>query len=461
VTDATFSRLVDLLIKAAPRVLHRPLRQHADRVGASSFASRLVRGSFWSLVGSVVSRALSLAAAILAARILGKAAYGELGVIQNTLGMFGTLAGFGMGITATKGVAEFRLKDPARAGRVIALSSLASWTMSGVLAIVMIFMAPWLSSNVLAAPHLTGYLQISALLLLLNGVNGAQNGVLAGFESFKTLAKVNSLAGVLNFPLVVGGAQLFGLPGVVWGLVMSQAAGSLMSFYCIRLEAKRHRVPMTYRSWTTEVSLVWHFSIPAVLGSLMIGPVTWFGSAMLVRQPHGYDHMGAFNAANQWFSALMWLPYVIGGVALPLLAEQVSTGDKARSMHLLIKSIKTNAVIALPLVAAGCLLSPYIMLAYGPTFRAEWPTLIATLLSAGALAVQIPVGWLIAASGRMWTGFLLNVGWSVVFIGSAWLLLGWGALGLASAQLLAYGAQGICAFAYASFLLRSEVAPAA
>ena len=86
------------------------------RLGSSPLGERLLRGTFWSLVGTFVSRALGLAAAIMAARILGKAVYGELGIIQSTLGMFGTFAGFGMGTTATKYVAELRDKDPAKAG---------------------------------------------------------------------------------------------------------------------------------------------------------------------------------------------------------------------------------------------------------------------------------------------------------------------------------------------------------
>src|SRR5271169_1563568 len=70
------------------------------RLESSPVGERLLRGTFWSMSGTIVSRALGLAAAILAARIVGKVVYGELGIIQSTVGMFGTLAGFGMGTTA-------------------------------------------------------------------------------------------------------------------------------------------------------------------------------------------------------------------------------------------------------------------------------------------------------------------------------------------------------------------------
>src|SRR5664280_450460 len=93
------------------------------RLESSPVGGRLLRGAFWSMAGTMVSRALALAASVLAARIIGKTVYGELGIIQSTVGMFGALAGFGMGTTASKFVAELRGKDPAKAGRIIALSS--------------------------------------------------------------------------------------------------------------------------------------------------------------------------------------------------------------------------------------------------------------------------------------------------------------------------------------------------
>ena len=86
------------------------------RLESSPVGERLLRGTFWSMAGTLISRALGLAAAILAARIIGKIVYGELGVIQSTVGMLGTLAGFGMGTTTSKFVAELRIKYSAKAG---------------------------------------------------------------------------------------------------------------------------------------------------------------------------------------------------------------------------------------------------------------------------------------------------------------------------------------------------------
>jgi len=442
-------------------VLPSGLQRQIERLRTSPLASRLIRGSLWSLTGSAVSRALGLVATVFAARILGKSSYGELGIILSTVGMFGNLAGFGMGTTATKCVAELRLKDPDRAGRVIGLSAIVSWTMSTLLSLSLVVAAPWLSEHVLSAPHITHLFQLGGVLLFLSGVNGAQNGALAGFEAFQTTARVSATTGLLNLPLVVGGAYFFGLGGVVGGLILAQAVGCFMNFLAVREEARRHQVRISYSSLKSELPVIWEFSIPAVLGILLISPMTWVCNAMLVRQPHGYSHMGALNAATQWYGALTLLPYTLSGVMLSILSERLGAADGVGSSRLLKASIMGNALIVVPLAAIGSLLSPLIMGAYGPDFRGEWPTMVAMLLVACAASIQIPVGVTIAASSRMWTGFLLNLGWSAVLLSATWVLVQWGAFGVALAQLLAYTAQGLGAYAVAGHVVRGDKAGAA
>jgi O-antigen/teichoic acid export membrane protein len=179
------------------------LRGYWDRIESSPLGLRLAKGAFWSLAGALISRGLALLASIIVARILGKEGFGELGIIQSTVGMFGVFAGFGLGMTATKYVAEFRTKNPERAGRVIALSNIVAIVSGGVMSLILVFLAPWLARSTLAAPHLTLFLQIAAGLLFLSALNGAQIGTLAGFEAFRTIAKVNFWAGIADRKSVV------------------------------------------------------------------------------------------------------------------------------------------------------------------------------------------------------------------------------------------------------------------
>lgn len=444
-----------LFVLQAAKFFPKPVRQLLNRAESSPIAGRLVRGSLWSLAGSVLSRILALGAALLVARMLGKAGYGELGILQSTIGMFGTVAAFGMGTTAAKFVAEFRSTNPLKAGKIIALSNMVSWCMGILLAAALFFSAPWLAQSSLAAPELGPYLQLSALLLLLNAVSGAQTGVLSGFEAFRKIAWVNGLTGLLNFPMVVGGAVLFGLAGVIWGMIIAQAIGCLANALIWKQEAARLEIPIV--SWSraaTELPILWQFAIPATLGSLLINPVNWACTAMLVRQPNGLEQVGTLSVASQWFMALLWLPNVLDQSVMPVLSERLGVNDAARSTKLFIVSLKITAAVTFPFVIIGSLLSRQIMSAYGEDFESDWPTLVIALITSAVVAVQVPAGNMIAASGRMWLGFCMNFLWAAVFVGMTWVMVKWGALGLASARFLAYSAQGIWACVYAVLWVR-------
>ena len=441
--------LKSCLLGATPRFL----RVHLYRLKASPLGYRLARGAFWSLTGAVVSRTCGLVSSIFVARMLGRVGFGEFGIVQSSVGMFATFAGFGLGLTATKYVAEFRVKDPDRASRILGVSSVLSWVTGAVMTAILFLIGPWLATHTLAAPHLGQLLRISSLILLVGSVNGAQIGALAGFEAFKRIAQLNLISGVIALPVIVIGARCWGLQGVVWGLLTSQVLACILNSYSLRQEARVCGVPVVWSMSKGELDILWRFSLPALVSNAFVGPVYWLCNSMLVNSSGGYSEMGLFNAANQWFGALLFLPGILGQAALPVLSERFGQNDLRRSKRVLGFYLKLNGLLVIPLVIVGCLASPLIMSSYGAGFHGAWPVLSIVLVTAGMLAVQTPVGQIIAASDRMWTGSAMNLGWAAGYVALAWLFLRWGAMGLASARLAAYSVHAVWTFAFAAHLL--------
>ncbi len=147
---------------------------------SSQTGRRLARGAFWGLVGMLVSRGLTLAASVVVARLLGKTAFGELGMVRSTVEMLSTFAGFSIGLTATKHVAQFRASDPLRVGRVIALTELGAVIMGALMGVVLYGAAPYIAHYVLGNRGLVVPLRVGSMLLLLSTLDGAQIGSLAG-----------------------------------------------------------------------------------------------------------------------------------------------------------------------------------------------------------------------------------------------------------------------------------------
>ena len=400
-----------------------------------------------------------LAAMIFVARVLGKEAYGELGMIQSTISMLGVLAGFGLGLTATKHVAEMRKSDPEKAGRILVLSGVIAIASGALMASVLFLLAPWLAEKTIAAPHLTNHLRIGALILFISALNGAQNGALSGFEAFRAIAGVNFATGIASFPIILAGAYWGGLVGIVWALAASMGLGLFLGHIALRREAARAGLPLTLQGIQNEWHVLWRFTIPAALSGILVVPVNWVCAAFLVNGPGGYPEMGIFNAANQIFSFLILLPLVLGRVLLPVLANEWND-NRPLAMKLLMLAVKTNLYVLTPLIILGCVLSPYIMALYGESFESGWPTLVIVLVTAGFVAANVPMGHILAASSQMWIGFAMNAGWAIVFVIGTILLVRYGSIGVASARAIAYVIHTGWVFAFANRLKKAyQVVP--
>ena len=430
------------------------VRRHWQRLQNSPVGMRLAHGAFWSLIGLVSSRALALPASILVARALGTHGFGSFGVIQNTIGMFGILAGFGLGLTCTKYLAEFRLKDPGLAGRILAVSSLTAALLGGAATVGLWIMAPRLAAGPLANPELVGPLRISAILLLLGAHNGQQYGALSGLEAFRAMTRINVVTGVLTIPLMAGGAWLGGLTGGVWGLVAVQLATWTMTKFTLASELSRAGLRFVWHGCWGERSILWKFSLPAFLAGAVVVPANWLCMTFLVNTTGGYAQIGIFNAANQWFTLLMFIPQVIGQSSLPILSERLNAKDYRQTNTILRASMITNAIILLPLAGLGSLASPWLLDLYGQDFGGGQLTLVLCLFTAALLGVQFPVGQILIAADRLWLGLMMNLGWAGIFIGGAWLFAEGGALGLASSRLIAYVFHAVWTFAYAWIFMR-------
>jgi O-antigen/teichoic acid export membrane protein len=440
-------------------MLTKVLPQRVARLGHSELGQQLARGVFWSFAGVAVSRGLALLGSILTARWLGQEGYGEYGLLQSTVMAFQVVAGFGLGLTATRHVAETRVVNPLRAGRIIAFSSVVAFG-TGLLAAACLFLAaPWLAEHSLAAPWIVDNLRACAPLVLLSAVLGAQTGSLAGFEAFRVIALVNAAAGVVGLPLLLLGAWQGGVTGAIWGTAAGLALNVLFQHLALRREAARADVPLGWSGWRREYPVFMSFSLPTVLSSLLVAPIAWLCNAMLVNQPDGYVEMGLFNAANQWRALILFLPGVICTPLLPLLTSLRAAADLAKYRRVLLAGILATLATALACAAPVILLGQSIMRTYGPGFEQGSNVLSLLVLATVLNAVLNVIAQTIASDGRMWWGFVLNSMWAVALMGSFCFLRDRGAAGLALANLLAYSLHLVTVSIYAWTVTLTQPAP--
>lgn len=415
-----------------------PLLPLVRRIQESPLGYRLAKGTFWSFAGTVISRGLALISWILIARLLGKTVFGEFGMIQSTVIVFGTFAGLGLGLTATRYVAEFRSKDPKKAGRIIAFSSLTASATGIIACAVLLMLAPLLASKALAAPHLADLLRVSALVVFFSTLNGAQTGALSGLEAFKSIAAINLSAGLISCPVVLAGAYFGGLRGTVWALAATMILNWLLNHWALRREVAKANIPVVFAECWRERSVLWTFSVPVVLAGILYAPITWLCSVMLANQANGYAELGLYNAAVQWQTALGFLPALLSQVMLPILSDSHSNQAEHQSRKTLSTALTVfMAVIILPAIALIGL-SPWITSAYGGGFQMPVRLFNMVVIYATLANIGTALWTCLLSRNRAWFGFIGNLTWGACVLVALHYLLPKGALGLAVANVVSY-----------------------
>lgn len=429
------------------------LDSQRDVLPADSLRQRFKAGAFWSLAGGIFSRGSVLAASVGCARLLGTTGFGQLGMVQSTAGMFGIFAGLGLGLTATKYVAEYRVKDRDRAGRILALSAVVAVISGALMTGALILGASFLAKHTLGAPSLAGQLAIGSGLIMFGAMNGAQTGALTGLEAFQSIARVNLWTGISTLILVMGGTWYGGLRGAVWALVAAIAVNWLLNNVAIRRECARAQISYQFLSCAGEWRILYRFSLPAFLASIVVGPAMWLCNMWLVRQPSGFAAMGLYTAADKWRLVILFVPTTVAGMALPMLSNLHGDGDHVGYSRISDANLLVNLGLTVLPAAAIAICAVPILAAYGSTYRAGWPILVILAFSAVPEALNNVLGFELISKGRVWWRLAFDAllaGTLVAF--SWWAIPRWGAMGLAVGYGLAFSVVSAGLF----FFLRSR-----
>lgn len=402
--------------------------------------SRLARGVFWSTVGNAISKVVILGTTFIVARVLQREHFGELATVQNTIGMLASLAGFGFGITATKYVSELYHTNRERAVRIIQLTSLFSWVTGGLAAVLLCVLAPLLATHILGASQLTASLHFGALLLLFSSTNGAQMGSLIGLEAFKSVALLNILSSLISIPLFLGGSRFAGVTGAVFGLACTQIILWLITHVVIRRYLRCPGIARYDSSILRELPIILKFSLPALAGTIIIGPAHWICTALVVNQPQGYGEMGSFGIANQFRLPLVFLIGVITQPLLPVLSSLTGSqhGSEVSSRAIVAAQLQTSRYVLLGGIPI-LFMSQYAIALVGKQF-ADAESIIGLLTVATMIqGVAAVTGPLLMATNRMKTAFGVNLSYALTLITATYLLSPhYGATGLAIGYILAY-----------------------
>lgn len=409
--------------------------------GWEAVLARLASGVFWNTAGAVLARGLGFGFTLLLARLLGKEAFGQYGILQSTVAVLAAFAGFGLGLTVTKYVAELWRGEPREAGRILAAATLFSGVAGLGGGLALLVLAGPLSWMMAGTGALTGSFQLSAPILGFSVVQGAWTGGLNGFEAFRTSARLHVAAALASFLLGLAGWYFARLPGVLIGLAAAQGLGCCWGWGALREEARKRGVEVRFAGCGRALGRVLAFGLPTLLATCLVSPVYWLGQAWLVRLD-GLSAQAEYAVAAQWRGYLTFLPLLMSGAFLPVCSSLQRTGLRPR---FILGSAGMAAGVALGVAAPGFIFAPEILALYGPGFAAgawalRWLCVAAVADAANAVLIQV-----LLATGQPWLRLVSNSLWALI------------AIALVLRFLPAYGAAGLSLALAASQVLHLAV----
>ena len=389
----------------------------------SSLRRALVMGVSWSVAGAIVLRGLSLLAGIIVARLLGKHVYGQWGVILGIASVFGSLGGLGMATAAAKYVAELKKNDVARAGRILSLILLVGLVGLSVTSIACLGLAKLMAYRLYNAPELSVPLMVASLMLFCIMGTLILQGVMAGFEDFREIARVSMIQGVVLFATLVLLTYWLGLVGAVMGMAISQGAAMCLYLVAIFKQCREYGIRISRIGMCKELRIIWHYAAPGFLTSSVLHPANMLSQAMVANTQGGFGGLGGYNAAAYWRELVLFIPRAAKRITLPMLSKLQGDNDYKRFRKALWANIAVNGGIALAVALPLMILSPWILRLYGPDFAQDWDIFVVVVAIGVFQSIREVFSQLLACLERMWYHFAFHFLWGIIVLSGSYIMI--------------------------------------
>ena len=432
-------------------------RKIIEKYKSSDIFQRIFKGAFWSFFGSATGKLIVLVSGIICAHILTKVEYGQYGMIRSTISMFVVMGSAGLGLTAARHISELRAYDKSKIPSIYLLTNGFAFVTGTIVTLLVLLAAPFIATNILKSPELVTPLRVGAFLLFVTVINAAQNGTLTGFEDFKSIG-INVFIGSLSEAVfMLLGAKIWGVTGAVLGYGTGYLVIYLFNNWAIRKNLRKADLHISFKDFDRrDLKLLYTFSLPAALSSLLVTPVLWSVRTILVNNSD-FAELASYEAAEQWRVIILFIPMSVSQVVLPLLSS--SNNNKKKYRYVLKVNLLLNLTIATAIAFLVIVLSPIITSLYGESYTNPYPLII---LAASTIFTTINnvVGHSISSRSKMWQGFTFNSIWAIVLITSTYFFVvvkNMGATGLSLSLLIAYSIHCIIESTYLYGVLKKEL----
>ncbi len=388
------------------------LKELVGKVKKSKDLRELSINSFWSLLGSAISKGLLFVAWLMVAKILGKEGNGEVGIVRSTINVFVIFVGSGIALTTTKFIPELLEKNKERVGKIISLTLIVSTLIGFFLSLLLFVGSSFIANNILNAPDLLITLQISSFLLFLSALSSLLSGCLRGFKDFKSLMVINFFYGISLLGFLYYGTKNYGVEGTFAGFTISTLILVVLGIFYLRKNLAQNQITLSIK-FKGEYPILRHFTLPAILTGIMVMPFKWGVDTIMVNNQNGFKELGLFTALILFQNLVMMVTTTLDAPLITIMVKE-QINKKIERLNLIVPWA-IGVFMVLPVFFFPSI--------YGVLLGEEYMedanykgTLFLILTTTTIMLYKQGIARIMIVNNLMWLSFVSNLIWGLLLL---------------------------------------------
>lgn len=386
------------------------LKRHAE----VSIKQRFIRGSFWSITNTIVSQGLNLLTGIILCRTLGKGTYGEFGLVSNTAIMFSVFCMFGFNIVLTRSIAENKIENKEKTGRIIVASLYSVLIITLIVIGVLLIYIQFFSTQFFGSSKFVFFLSILMLNIYILSFTNLFNGGLAGFEDFKAIASSNATRSIVYLCATVLLIPRLNVLNAIIILTAANFSGLIFLIVKFIKNCKSQNILPHSPRYGEIRDIFWVISFPTLLTLFIPNLFTWLTLTTFSNFEKGFEIIAGITVISQWQQFFLFLPNAISFISLPILSSFNANDAKDNRTKVFVVNHIMFIFMVVPLSMIFFFFPDLILSLYGTKYQEFYPALVVVSIGSAFSTMGFPAGIVLQAKGRMWFLCALNLVWGII-----------------------------------------------
>ncbi len=335
-------------------------------------SAKVVRGTAVLLAARVVNAACLFAFSIVMARSLGRDEYGLIALAMGIAGILEIVGDMGMNSGAARYVPFHQARAEWDAVRRIVSINVASKAATAVMLGALIYLLAGLLGGFFGKP-IEPLLRIAALVLAMNVLGGAAQGLLRGLQRLGAMSVANTVRDLVwlgtSMVLVLAGGR--GVEGAVWGYAAGAVAWAVVNLAAMAQGVRAdvpERAALAERYQGAMAMTLLTFGVPVMLTNLIMMVIEWTSTLVIGYHLPVMD-LSAFNVAYGMVSMPLVLTQAIGWAMMPAMSHAYGQGRADILRGIWQGAVKLVGIVLFPIAALLMALSvPGVDLLYGTEY---------------------------------------------------------------------------------------------